>query len=115
MTTFILSGRPVVYSNTIQSLVAILRAMPNLSISFTNNERDADAKMVMDVVSGNSFLIDQAEIYNMGIYIDSKYKKNVREINWQKLNCPQSHFIPQSFPFFCPYFLPKQQNVFSKE
>jgi hypothetical protein len=42
--------RPVVYSNTIQSLVAILRAMPNLSISFTNNEREADAKMVMDVV-----------------------------------------------------------------
>jgi hypothetical protein len=44
------SFRPVVYSNTIQSLVAILRAMPNLSISFTNNEREADAKMVMDVV-----------------------------------------------------------------
>ena len=43
-------SRPVVYSNTIQSLVAILRAMPNLSISFTNNEREADAKMVMDVV-----------------------------------------------------------------
>ena len=43
--------RPVVYSNTIQSLVAILRAMPNLNISFTNNEREGDAKMVMDVVS----------------------------------------------------------------
>lgn len=26
--------RPVVYSNTIQSLVAILRAMPNLNIAF---------------------------------------------------------------------------------
>ena len=43
--------RPVVYSNTIQSLVAILRAMPNLNISFSNNEREGDAKMVMDVVS----------------------------------------------------------------
>lgn len=32
--------RPVVYSNTIQSLVAILRAMPNLNISFGNNERE---------------------------------------------------------------------------
>lgn len=32
--------RPVVYSNTIQSLVAILRAMPNLSIQFSNNERE---------------------------------------------------------------------------
>jgi guanine nucleotide-binding protein G(o) subunit alpha len=32
--------RPVVYSNTIQSLVAILRAMPNLNIAFGNNERE---------------------------------------------------------------------------
>ena len=34
-----------------QSLVAILRAMPNLNINFSNNEREGDAKMVMDVVS----------------------------------------------------------------
>ncbi|CAN7992281.1 unnamed protein product [Ixodes hexagonus] len=43
--------KPVVYSNTIQSMVAILRAMPNLGISFGNNEREADAKMVFDVVA----------------------------------------------------------------
>ncbi|KAK6630588.1 hypothetical protein RUM43_014573 [Polyplax serrata] len=42
--------RPVVYSNTIQSLVAILRAMPNLGITFGNNERETDAKMVFDVI-----------------------------------------------------------------
>nr|CAD7197209.1 unnamed protein product [Timema douglasi] len=35
--------RPVVYSNTIQSLVAILRAMPNLGIGFGNNERETCA------------------------------------------------------------------------
>jgi guanine nucleotide-binding protein G(o) subunit alpha len=43
--------KPVVYSNTIQSMVAILRAMPNLGISFGNNERESDAKSVFDVVS----------------------------------------------------------------
>ena len=32
--------RPVVYSNTIQSLVAILRAMPNLGIVFNNTDRE---------------------------------------------------------------------------
>jgi guanine nucleotide-binding protein G(o) subunit alpha len=34
--------RPVVYSNTIQSLVAILRAMPNpnLTIPFANPDRE---------------------------------------------------------------------------
>jgi len=35
--------RPVVYSNTIQSLVAILRAMPNLGINFGNNEREVSS------------------------------------------------------------------------
>ena len=39
------------YFPLFQSLVAILRAMPNLSINFSNNEREGDAKMVMDVVS----------------------------------------------------------------
>lgn len=43
--------KPVVYSNTIQSMVAILRAMPNLGINFSNNERESDAKLVYDVVS----------------------------------------------------------------
>ena len=35
--------RPVVYSNTIQSLVAILRAMPNLGIVFANTDREVSA------------------------------------------------------------------------
>lgn len=43
--------KPVVYSNTIQSMVAILRAMPNLGLSFATNERESDAKLVFDVVS----------------------------------------------------------------
>ncbi|KFD51061.1 LOW QUALITY PROTEIN: hypothetical protein M513_08102, partial [Trichuris suis] len=43
--------KPVVYSNTIQSMVAILRAMGTLSIAFSNPEREADAKLVMDVVA----------------------------------------------------------------
>ena len=32
--------RPVVFSNTIQSLVAILRAMPNLGVAFADEERE---------------------------------------------------------------------------
>ncbi|XP_077298560.1 G protein alpha o subunit isoform X3 [Arctopsyche grandis] len=42
--------RPVVYSNTIQSLVAILRAMPNLGIVYGNKDRETDGKMVFDVI-----------------------------------------------------------------
>lgn len=42
--------RPVVYSNTIQSLVAILRAMPNLGIAFGNNEREVSGILFLLVV-----------------------------------------------------------------
>jgi G-protein alpha subunit. len=42
--------RPVVYSNTIQSLVAILRAMPNLGISFGNNEREVSLDTVYTMI-----------------------------------------------------------------
>ncbi|CAG0887884.1 unnamed protein product [Darwinula stevensoni] len=44
--------KPVVYSNTIQSLVAILRAMPNLGIPFGNNEREVRNSVFMDSMQG---------------------------------------------------------------
>ncbi|CAL4143337.1 unnamed protein product [Meganyctiphanes norvegica] len=36
--------RPVVYSNTIQSLIAIIRAMGHLKINFTDTDRENDAR-----------------------------------------------------------------------
>lgn len=39
--------KPVVYSNTIQSMVAILRAMPNLGINFGNNEREVSSAICL--------------------------------------------------------------------
>ena len=36
--------KPVVYSNTIQSLVAIIRAMGTLNIAFGDNEREVSPK-----------------------------------------------------------------------
>uniref|UniRef100_A0A671NNZ6 Guanine nucleotide-binding protein G(o) subunit alpha n=1 Tax=Sinocyclocheilus anshuiensis TaxID=1608454 RepID=A0A671NNZ6_9TELE len=43
--------KTVVYSNTIQSLATILRAMETLGIEYADKDRTADAKMVFDVVS----------------------------------------------------------------
>ncbi|XP_021964159.1 guanine nucleotide-binding protein G(o) subunit alpha isoform X2 [Folsomia candida] len=40
--------RPLIYNNTIYSFISILRAMPSLGISFRNNEREFDAKLVFD-------------------------------------------------------------------
>ncbi|XP_023850836.1 guanine nucleotide-binding protein G(o) subunit alpha-like [Salvelinus sp. IW2-2015] len=43
--------KPVVYSNTIQSLAAVLRAMDSLGIEYADKDRKADAKLVCDVVT----------------------------------------------------------------
>ena len=42
--------RPVVYSNTIQSLGAIIRAMNILNIHFASTERETDAQRVLEVI-----------------------------------------------------------------
>jgi len=49
--------RPVVYSNTIQSLVAILRAMPNLGISFGNNEREVSRNTVYSMIVLSCYML----------------------------------------------------------
>ena len=41
--------KPVVYSNTIQSLVAIIRAMGTLNITFGDDERQVSYQEVLDV------------------------------------------------------------------
>ena len=46
--------RPVVYSNTIQSLVAILRAMPNLGIVFANTDREVGGSRVEQLYKPSS-------------------------------------------------------------
>ncbi|XP_046442564.1 guanine nucleotide-binding protein G(o) subunit alpha-like [Daphnia pulex] len=43
--------RPYIYQNAIYSLQEILKAMPELGISFVNKELEIDAKMVVDVIS----------------------------------------------------------------
>ena len=40
--------REVVYSNTIQSLATIIRAMETLSVAFGDQSRERDAGMVLD-------------------------------------------------------------------
>lgn len=41
----------MVYSNTVQSLGAIIRAMSSLSVPYENKEREQDAKQVLDVIA----------------------------------------------------------------
>ncbi|KAH0810780.1 hypothetical protein GEV33_012009 [Tenebrio molitor] len=68
--------RPVVYSNTIQSLVAILRAMPNLGISYGNNEREVSPSLPEPTTPpnfpGRFKITGNAESENFHRHIDGK-------------------------------------------
>ena len=52
--------RPVVYSNTIQSLMAIISAMSKLRIDFADRSRLEDARMFFEI-SGNSSEVELTE------------------------------------------------------
>lgn len=58
--------RPVVYSNTIQSMMAIIRAMSQLKISFRNNARNEDARQF--------FLLAQSTDEGKAIFLTGFYK-----------------------------------------
>ncbi|CAN8001694.1 unnamed protein product [Ixodes pacificus] len=96
--------KPVVYSNTIQSMVAILRAMPNLGISFGNNEREADAKMVFDVVAR----MEDTEPFSeellsamKRLWTDSGVQECFGRSNEYQLNDSAKYFQHNSDSFMC--------------
>ena len=57
--------RPVVYSNTIQSLVAILRAMPNLGIAFADEDREVSFlhRLIFDHKIRGRYFVKKAQKY----------------------------------------------------
>ena len=61
----------MVYSNTIQSLVAILRAMPNLGIAFADEDREVienkapvDCRLFTERVTHNSRFLYLSRLEN---------------------------------------------------
>eukprot|EP00092_Neocalanus_flemingeri_P094533 GFUD01120222.1.p1 GENE.GFUD01120222.1~~GFUD01120222.1.p1 ORF type:complete len:362 (+),score=64.64 GFUD01120222.1:388-1473(+) len=106
--------RPVVYSNTIQSLVAILRAMPNLNISFSNNEREGDAKMVMDVVSRMEDTEPFSEELLAGmkrLWVDSGVQECFSRSNEYQLNDSAKYFLDDLDRLGAKDYQPTEQDI----
>ncbi|KAI5709345.1 hypothetical protein M8J76_016022 [Diaphorina citri] len=106
--------RPVVYSNTIQSLVAILRAMPNLSISFSNNERETDAKMVFDVIQR----MEDTEPFSeellsamKRLWIDSGVQECFGRSNEYQLNDSAKYFLDDLDRLGAKEYQPTEQDI----
>ncbi|KAI6189255.1 Guanine nucleotide-binding proteinG(O) subunit alpha [Aphelenchoides besseyi] len=105
--------KPVVYTNTVQSLVAILRAMGNLSIPFGQPERKSDAKLFMDVVA----LMEDTEpfsddlLYAMKrLWADSGVQECFNRSNEYQLNDSAKYFLDDLDRLGQPNYQPTKQD-----
>jgi len=106
--------RPVVYSNTIQSLVAILRAMPNLGIAFADEDREGDAKMVMDVVSRMEDTEPFAEELLAGmkrLWVDKGVQECFSRSNEYQLNDSAKYFLDDLDRLGAKEYQPTEQDI----
>lgn len=88
--------KPVVYSNTIQSMVAILRAMQSLQISFADQARDQDAKMVFDIVTRMEDTEPFSEEFLLAmkrLWTDSGVQQCFQRSNEYQLNDSAKYFL----------------------
>ncbi|CAJ0566762.1 unnamed protein product, partial [Mesorhabditis spiculigera] len=67
-----LQQKGVVYNNTVQAMATVLRALPQLSLQFSDPAREADARIVLDVLKagqedacnrGNEFQLTESAPY----------------------------------------------------
>jgi guanine nucleotide-binding protein G(o) subunit alpha len=106
--------RPVVYSNTIQSLGAIIRAMNMLNIHFASSEREADAHRVLEVIQRmkdtepfNSDLLSSME----RLWADAGVQQCFLRSNEYQLNDSAQYFLDQLYRIGAPDFLPNEQDI----
>jgi len=106
--------RPVVYSNTIQSLGAIIRAMNMLNIQFASAEREADAQRVIEVIQRmkdtepfNSELLLSME----RLWADAGVQQCFLRSNEYQLNDSAQYFLDQLYRIGSSDFLPNEQDI----
>ncbi len=109
--------RPVVYSNTIQSLGAIIRAMNMLNIQFNENdrqEREQDAARVMEVIQrmkDTEPFEPQLLLCMKHLWCDQNIQQCFMRSNEYQLNDSAQYFLDQLDRIGAHDFLPTEQDI----
>lgn len=106
--------KPVVYSNTIQSMVAILRAMQSLQISFSDVAREQDAKMVFDIVTRMEDTEPFSEEFLMAmkrLWTDSGVQQCFQRSNEYQLNDSARYFLDDLDRLGRKDYMPTEQDI----
>ncbi|CAF3802627.1 unnamed protein product [Rotaria sordida] len=106
--------REVVYSNTIQSLATIIRAMETLNIQFSSSDRERDAAMVLDKISRmadtepfESELLDAMK----KLWNDNGVQQCFNRSNEYQLNDSAKYFLDKLDEIGSPQYLPSTQDI----
>jgi guanine nucleotide-binding protein G(o) subunit alpha len=106
--------KPVVYSNTIQSMVAILRAMQSLQISFADYQREQDAKMVFDVVTRMEDTEPFSEEFLQAmkrLWTDAGVQQCFQRSNEYQLNDSAKYFLDDLDRLGRKDYMPTEQDI----
>jgi len=105
--------RPVVYSNTIQSLMAIISAMSKLRIDFADRARLEDARQFFEMVGQTS---EGEMTYEIGqlmkrLWMDRGVQKCFGRSREYQLNDSAAYYLNELDRIASPNYVPTQQDV----
>jgi len=106
--------KPVVYSNTIQSMVAILRAMQSLQISFREMAREQDGKMVFDIVTRMEDTEPFSEEFLLAmkrLWTDEGVQQCFQRSNEYQLNDSAKYFLDDLDRLGRKDYMPTEQDI----
>ncbi|BFZ12731.1 hypothetical protein BsWGS_15770 [Bradybaena similaris] len=106
--------KPIVYSNTVQSLVAIIRAMRTLNIAYTDTNREADAKLVLDVIArmeDTEPFSDELLAAMKRLWHDSGIQECLGRSNEFQLNDSAKYFLDDLERLGAKDYMPTEQDI----
>lgn len=108
-----LQYRPVVYSNTIQSMIAIIRAMGQLKIDFGHPDREDDARQFF-ALAGNADegdLSGELAAVMKRLWKDSGVQECVSRSREYQLNDSAEYYLNALDRLSVPNYVPTEQDV----
>lgn len=105
--------RPVVYSNTVQSMIAILKAMESLAIPYENGDRQTDAKEVFAMASQSDEIrfTEDLVVRMKRLWADQGVQECVRRAREYQLNDSAEYYLSSLDRLAQPDYIPTEQDV----
>ncbi|XP_077687000.1 guanine nucleotide-binding protein G(o) subunit alpha isoform X8 [Eretmochelys imbricata] len=105
--------KPVVYSNTIQSLAAIVRAMDTLGIEYGDKERRVEERLLFVYAAASERLYSTTELLSamMRLWADSGIQECFNRSREYQLNDSAQYYLDSLDRIGAPDYQPTEQDI----